>query len=293
MTRDRLDVQTEGTFYERGAEHPKNDARLVMIHGPRIGRSVNVHGVPLVLGRSSDADFQVDHPSVSRSHCAVWSEGDKVFVRDLGSKNGTWVNDNSVVRGELNVGDSVSLGEVMMRLVAGNSLEANYHEVLHGLATLDNLTKLCNRREFRERLDELVTRRMDGLDTCVVIFDVDHFKQINDRLGHDAGDDALRKVSEVLRHHMKETDCAGRLGGDEFGFILKGVNEKQAITWCNKLRKSMGKMGRIFSGDPPYMTISLGIAMWGDGMGSSELMKHADMALLRAKGLGKNRVCSH
>ena len=270
-----------------------DDSCLVVMDGPRLGQCVHVHEVPVVIGRSSEADFRIDHPSVSRLHCSVWQEVFGASVRDLGSKNGVLVNGQPVRVAQLSDGDFVAVGDVVLKFIAGGSLEARYHEALFGLANLDSLTQLLNRRAFREALDTAVAATSNNPEPLsVVIFDLDHFKQINDVLGHDAGDAALRRLSTLLRQALRERDRAGRLGGDEFAVVLPQTGPSEAHVWCEALRRSIEGLGLADSGLPQPVSISVGVATWEPAMGSAhEFLRLADKALLRAKAAGRNRVC--
>jgi diguanylate cyclase (GGDEF)-like protein len=269
-----------------------DDSCLVVIDGPRLGQCVHVHDVPVVIGRSPTADFHIEHPSISRQHCTVWLEVLGASIRDLGSKNGVLVNGTKVRRAQLSDGDHITLGEVMLKFVAGGSLEARYHEALFGLANVDNLTQLLNRRAFREQVDEAVGRaNEDGAPVSFVIFDLDHFKQINDVLGHDAGDAALRRLSATLRRQLRPHDVAGRLGGDEFAVLLRDSDAAEAGRWCEQLRVAMEGLGLEASGLPQLVSISVGHATWGPGIRNAhEFMRLADEALYRAKTAGRNCV---
>ena len=269
-----------------------DDSCLVVIDGPRLGQCVHVHEVPVVIGRSPTADFHIEHPSISRQHCTVWQDVLGASIRDLGSKNGVLVNGTRVRRAQLSDGDHIGLGEVMLKFVAGGSLEARYHEALFGLANVDSLTQLLNRRAFREQVDEAVGRAsQEGSPLSFVIFDLDHFKQINDVLGHDAGDAALRRLSATLRRQLRPRDVAGRLGGDEFAVLLRDSSRAEAARWCEQLRQSMEGLGLEGSGLPQMVSISVGHATWEPAMRNAhEFMRLADQALLRAKGAGRNCV---
>jgi diguanylate cyclase (GGDEF)-like protein len=266
---------------------------LVVMDGPRLGQCVHVHEVPVVIGRSAEADFRVDHPSVSRLHCSVWQEVFGASVRDLGSKNGVQVNGTPVRYAALADGDYIALGEVVLKFVAGGSLEARYHEALFGLANLDSLTQLLNRRAFREALDAAVAAAAGNPEPLsVALFDLDHFKQINDILGHDEGDAALRRLSTLLRQALRPRDVAGRLGGDEFSVILPRTGPSEAHVWCEGLRHAVDGLGLADSGLPQAVSISIGVATWEPATGSAhEFLHRADKALLRAKAAGRNRTC--
>ncbi|HUR40268.1 MAG TPA: GGDEF domain-containing protein, partial [Verrucomicrobiae bacterium] len=114
---------------------------------------------------------------------------------------------------------------------------------------------------------------------------------INDLLGHDAGDAALRRLSASLRRQLRPDDVAGRLGGDEFAVLLPGATAAVAAQWCEGLRAAMEGLGFEAGGLPQPVSISVGHATWDPGMRNShEFMRLADQALLRAKAAGRNCV---
>ncbi|HVR81280.1 MAG TPA: GGDEF domain-containing protein [Luteimonas sp.] len=267
-------------------------ACLVIIAGARLGQCIEVHDVPVVIGRSSESDFQVEHVSVSRRHCTVWHDNGRYFVRDLDSKNGTWVNGFRVPHHELSNGDHIGIGEVVMRFVSLDNLEARYHEALYKLATMDSLTQLYNRREFRQSLDEALQKIQADEPLSLAMLDLDHFKQVNDHFGHAAGDEALGRVATVVRHKLRNGDVAGRLGGDEFAVLLRDTALPEAMQWCEELRAAIEALRFDFRRAAPRVTISVGLACWLPNMKSgTELMRAADRALLRTKAQGRNKVC--
>jgi diguanylate cyclase (GGDEF)-like protein len=270
-----------------------DDSCLVVIEGPRLGDTIALGPDPVVIGRSPSAGFHLQHPSISREHCAVREEVLGASIRDLDSKNGVLVNGMRVRSAMLADGDHVLLGDVLLKFVAGGSQEAHYHQTLYGLANVDGLTQLLTRRAFRERVDEAVARAggLTGAQLSFVIFDLDHFKQINDLLGHDAGDAALRLVSATLRRQLRAHDVAGRLGGDEFAVLLPDTDRAEAGRWCEQLRAAMDGLGLEASGLPQRVSVSVGHATWApDTRDVHEFMRLADQALLRAKAAGRNCV---
>jgi diguanylate cyclase (GGDEF)-like protein len=269
------------------------DSCLVVIEGPRLGHFVHLGEVPTVIGRAAAADFHVDHPSVSRRHCTVWEDVLGAGVRDLDSKNGTRVNGTEVRRAALADGDHLRVGDVVLKFVAGGSAESRYHQALYELANLDCLTQLHNRRAFREMLDQEIDRiDEEPAPLSVAILDVDRFKDINDSFGHDVGDEALRALSAAVLALLGPRSVAGRLGGDEFCVVLPGLDAAAAVGWCEALREALAGV-RIGGEGGPGVSISVGVAAWAEDAGDAhELMRRADMALLRAKAAGRNRVCT-
>ena len=155
----------------------------------------------------------------------------------------------------------------------------------------DELTGLANRRRLDAAMPETVAQcRAQGRPLAVALIDIDHFKQINDNLGHAVGDDVLRRIGERIRTHAHAPIVAGRYGGEEFAIILPGFTLEDARTWCETLRVSMVK--EPFDVLPPNhaLTISIGIIA-DDGGNPADLYATADLQLYAAKHSGRNRVC--
>jgi diguanylate cyclase (GGDEF)-like protein len=165
---------------------------------------------------------------------------------------------------------------------------------LSELATIDNLTGLWNRRVFLERLDEEISR-YDRYRSplSLIMLDLDLFKQLNDTLGHAAGDDALRMIGGLLTAQFRVADIAARYGGDEFAVILPGTNKTEAFAAAEKLRGAIEDLGMRAGPDPsaPLVTASLGVASAGPHAPDGErLLEAADRALYRAKESGRDTV---
>jgi diguanylate cyclase (GGDEF)-like protein len=160
------------------------------------------------------------------------------------------------------------------------------------LARRDSLTGLLNHRASMERLDALLASRAQGqAPVAVIMLDIDHFKQINDRLGHLAGDRVLVDVAEVLSRHIRPDDLCGRYGGEEFILGLKGVDAAGARDRADDVRQAIAQM---FSGGLGGLTLSaslgVAVAMPGSGETAELVISRADHALYRAKALGRHRV---
>jgi len=267
---------------------------LVVIQGPQLGQCIPMHEVPMVIGRSASADVQIEHPSVSRAHCTVWQEEGHFFVRDLGSTNGTFLNERPVQTVELSEGDRLMVGEVVLKFLSRDSLEARYHEALYQFATRDSLTQLYNRRKLREFLEAEVARaQAEGTQLSLVFIDLDHFKRVNDAHGHQAGDEVLRCVSGAIRRAVDAKHIAGRLGGEEFAVLLPDTSLQSAIEWAENLRYEIFALPCPAPNGIQRVTASFGVAIWRPGMeGGADLMRVADMELLRAKAAGRNCVKS-
>lgn len=163
---------------------------------------------------------------------------------------------------------------------------------LRELATTDALTGLANRRHFYELLEnELHRVERYGLNMALIMFDVDHFKKINDTKGHDAGDDVLRALSALAREVFREVDVVGRVGGEEFCVMLPETDADAGLQVATRFRIHVEQMSVSTAEGEVRLTVSLGLAVArGGAVEVDQLMKRADTALYRAKEGGRNRV---
>ena len=161
-------------------------------------------------------------------------------------------------------------------------------------ARTDALTGLANRRAFDEEMQKLLQRHEQPGETfSVVIFDVDHFKRFNDTYGHQAGDDVLRLMGELLRAAARPTDVAVRYGGEEFAMILPHTSVAEAARRAERIRQEIADYGFQYDGQALRVTASFGVAEGLDGETVSRLVDRADAALYASKGAGRNCVHWH
>ncbi|MEJ2619032.1 MAG: GGDEF domain-containing protein [Candidatus Thiodiazotropha sp.] len=160
----------------------------------------------------------------------------------------------------------------------------------HHLALLDAVTGLPNRLAYEERMEQELARwkRFDSPLTMLV-WDVDDFKKINDRYGHQAGDKALRVIAQSLKARLRETDFIARFGGEEFVCLLFGAEGEEALSVAEEMRHSVESNGFHSQGKPVVVTISCGLTSFRKGDGVEQVFSRADKALYQAKRSGKNR----
>jgi diguanylate cyclase (GGDEF)-like protein/PAS domain S-box-containing protein len=156
----------------------------------------------------------------------------------------------------------------------------------------DELTGLANRALFRDRLDHALARSARSHDpVAVLLTDLDWFKQVNDTLGHDAGDQLLRELSRRLERSLRPSDTVARLGGDEFVILLEGTSEQEASELAGRLLERLRSEPVEISGRDLVVSASIGMVVHGGGPGDSEdLMRRADLAMYAAKDAGRGRV---
>ncbi len=268
---------------------------LVVIYGQEMGRRVRVTTEPLVIGRSPKCEIQVDQESVSRNHCRIRFEGGEFLVRDLGSTNGTYVNDDLVHdEGRLRHGDQLKVGRTILKFIVGDNVEVEYHEEIYRLMTTDGLTQLHNKRYFDEMLDREVARaKRYKRSFSLLVFDIDLFKNVNDRFGHLAGDAILRQLGAVLLGRLRVNDVLARIGGEEFALITPEVGLDGAKELAAKINRLIGDTRFEFEGARVKVTVSIGVAEWQTQYEDpSDVLKAADDKMYEAKRNGRNQVCA-
>lgn len=160
---------------------------------------------------------------------------------------------------------------------------------MHKASTTDALTGALNRGAFEQRLQEALAAP-DRMPFVLALLDLDHFKRINDRLGHPAGDRALQRFCEIVEAEARLGDVLGRLGGEEFGLLLWRTDLAGAHHFADRLRATVA---RETAGGEVSLTVSIGLAQSAPGMSADELLRSADVALYSAKDGGRNRVAVH
>lgn len=163
------------------------------------------------------------------------------------------------------------------------------HAAADQQAKTDQLTGINNRRAFLDHGEQLVRYcQRHELPLAALVMDLDHFKAINDTLGHLAGDTVLRQVGEIIGTTLRRSDVCGRIGGEEFAAVLPHTSEDAALGIAEKLRKSIADMAIDCGGQRIKITISIGVAAGAYNLAA--LLAHADKAMYRAKAQGRNQV---
>ncbi len=184
--------------------------------------------------------------------------------------------------------------DVTAQVIAGRELEAAKRAAedaaAHALRLVDTdaLTGVASRRKAMAALDDaIVASRAEGNPLAVAIFDIDHFKAVNDRYGHAAGDAVLRRVARAAREAVRPTDLVGRLGGEEFLVLLPGAPAANAVAIAEQLRTAVAASGGGVDVGP-RVTVSIGVALLDGNATAASLLGDADRALYRAKAAGRN-----
>jgi diguanylate cyclase (GGDEF)-like protein len=272
------------------------EASLVFIYpkGPEIGRRYVLGPFPTLIGRTPECHVINPHTSVSRVHARIEAGSDGRYqVTDLGSTNGTYVNNARVRSAPLADGDYLRAGHCIYRFLTGGNVEGEYHEEIYRLTVLDALTGAYNRRYFDEALAREVGRaQRHGRPLSLAMFDIDHFKAINDRMGHVAGDLTLREFVGCVRPLMRCDEVFARYGGEEFAVIVPEAGPADAAAFADRIGQAVAGHAFAFEGQSYPVTVSAGVA-GSDGTGrvsAESLLGRADEMLYQSKRTGRNKV---
>lgn len=268
-------------------------AQLVVLVGSNVGQSYLVQGT-VTLGRGKGADIRIQGDGISRQHARLQSVGDSVMFEDLGSTNGSFVNGEKVSKCKLGDGDKVQLGSsTILKFTYNDDIDEDFQRQMFESASRDALTQIYNKRFFLERLNsEFAFALRHGAFLSFIIFDIDHFKAINDTYGHLGGDYILLALAQAVLPVIRSEDIFARYGGEEFVILSRSTDPPSATVVSERVRSIIEQRGFEYEGHHISLTVSVGVSAMPhkDIKTPEDLIKRADKALYRAKDAGRNRV---
>ncbi len=243
------------------------------------------------LGRGSENTIVLENDAVSRRHCKIEKRGRAYFVQDQDSTNGTYVNDVLISDYQLARGDQVKVGDTIFKFLSGSDMEAQYHETIYRMTIVDGLTGIHNKRFLLDTLEREIPRaRRHQRPLGLVMFDIDHFKKINDTFGHLAGDFVLKELAQLVKNRLRPDDVLGRYGGEEFAVVLPETDLEGGRVIAEELRTLIEAHAFLFEQERIQVTCSLGVAIVDEDSDVLGFLKAADERLYAAKRGGRNRV---
>jgi two-component system, cell cycle response regulator len=294
---NQLDYVEEPTEKQRQYDAPQADSEhfvLTIIKGNDAGALIELSEPSYVLGRARCVDIRIDCNNVSRLHARLTRRGDRFSIEDLGSRNGTWVEGTRLFGPiTLTEGQRITIGDTVLRLAQLGDSELASARAISDAARKDPLTGCFNRGYFDQRLRAEVARaQRHGRSTALVLLDLDHFKRINDKYGHAAGDAVLQAVGQTLRDATRVEDLVARYGGEEFGLIIPGATLLGAALLAQRVRIAIAQLSVEVGQNVLHPSASLGVAAieHGEAGSGKALLQAADDALYAAKRSGRNRV---
>ncbi len=281
----------------RDEDRPRGTDCLVVIYTKEpslLGKRFMLDQSRIRAGRGSENHIVLEGDSVSRRHAHFELRNGRWYAVDDNSTNGTYVNDDMIPR-ELTLGngDRVKVGPTIFKYLSGHDVEAQYHEEIYRMTIIDGLTGAHVKRYLLEALEkEIVRARRHQRDLAFMMFDIDHFKKINDYHGHLAGDYVLKELARIVQARIRRDEVFARYGGEEFALLLPETSMEGARLLAEGLREKIENSTFQFQNETIKVTVSIGIAALTEQIKSSqELIKAADDKLYEAKRSGRNKTC--
>jgi two-component system, cell cycle response regulator len=275
----------------------RDRAYLVVLAGSAVGEMYKVDQERTIIGRGGKAQIRLIDDGISREHAEILVQGNEVFLHDLGSTNGTFCNGVKVDTKPLADGDKILVGSTtILKFTYHDNLDEVFQRQMYESALRDGLTKAFNKKYFTDRLEsEFMFSVRHSAPLSLVMFDIDHFKKINDSYGHQAGDAVLTDLSGLMMMSLRTEDVFARYGGEEFAVICRGSDLAQGQVIGERLRRAVEGRQFGYEGKVIPVTISVGLAGMPDPKikDAAAFVAAADAALYRSKQGGRNRVSVH
>ena len=269
-------------------------AALLVVGGDLNGTLFDLVEPTVTVGRNADNSIALEFNGVSRYHFKLHANGESHVLEDCGSKNGTYLNNKKVeAQTVLARADIIKIGSIALKYLPKGDPERLTYDKLNLEANTDKHTGCYNKGYFNNRITlEVNKSKVTGDPLSLIIFDLDHFKKLNDNYGHDAGDFVLKEMAALIRSNgIREQDVFARYGGEEFVILLPKTNLKQSFEIAERLRKLIENKEFIYDGKRLPVTASIGVADYRQGViTGTDLFKRADEAVYKSKEGGRNQV---
>lgn len=275
-------------------EGDRTHGMVLVLAGPQNGTLFILDQPEITIGRGRANQIYLNDEGLSRRHARISRRADGFYLEDLHSKNGTFCQRQRVREPRRLIdGDRITMGaNTVLRFTLQDSLEREASRQTVELTIRDPLTQLLNRRHLEDRLrGEFAYASRHGTRLHVLMVDLDHFKEVNDEHGHQAGDKVLRAVAAALERTLRVEDVIGRYGGEEFLVVARGIDTVGIEALADRLRKVIEDLDVHWESKTLKITASIGVATVSTELDTPEkLVAAADEAMYRAKGEGRNRT---
>ncbi len=236
----------------------------------------------------------LEFQDISRQHFKLRASAKTFILEDSKSTNGTYLNNSKIKAPHpLKKGDIIKLGSIALKYLPAGDPERLTYDKLNSKANNDGLTGCYNKSYFNYTIElEVKKSKLFETPLSLIIFDLDHFKAINDNYGHDAGDFVLKELAALIRRNgVRELDIFGRYGGEEFVILLPKTNLKNAYEIAERLRILIESYDFMYESQRLPVTASIGVAHYHQEVSNGkDLFRRADQAVYTAKKNGHNRV---
>jgi diguanylate cyclase (GGDEF)-like protein len=292
MTNDTLTIVGDAKRFIDG-DFDKKIAILTCMSGEQVGRRIMLADDQITLGRSTEATIKLQDTHVSRLHLNIQYDaaGAGYRIKDLGSSNGTLLNETRITEAVLRDGDKIIIGRTMLRFSWADALDLRFQNEIDHLMNIDQLTGLVVKRRFDEELNRFAAvARKQGSALAMMMMDMDGLKRINDTHGHAFGAYAIAETGRIVKGVIGKSGLASRFGGDEFMAFIPDAPMEAARIIGEEIRASIENHPYVKDDIVLKPTICIGISALKPGDTLETLLRRADEALYRSKRRGRNRV---
>ena len=250
----------------------------------------------MIVGRDPDADIVLSNASISRKHAKLIIEANQTLITDLDSANGTVINGKKISQNQsiaLAKEDMIKIGNCILKYLPAGEFEILFYGQMGIAAHTDPLTQIYNKGYLLEALDaEFKRAKALHHEFSILFFDIDHFKNVNDTYGHDAGDYVLKSMANIIRtQFIQNKEVFARYGGEEFTILLPDTSSVKAALIAENIRSAIETNAFIYDEKRLPITISIGVAEINSEIESAQtLFKKADQALYQSKSNGRNQI---
>ncbi|WP_437977741.1 diguanylate cyclase [Sorangium sp. So ce295] len=276
------------------ASVPRSDSCVVVVwtsDDKQRGKRYVVRGAGISIGRDPENDISIDDPTISGRHCCIRGEGKEVVVQDLGSTNGTYVNDVNVRRQGLVGGEQLWLGATVLKYLTGTDITAHFHEIVSELATTDAATGVYNARHMRDEIARLVERAVQRSEPfTMVALAVDHARQIEASYGDTATDAVLVEIVRRIKAALPQVDTVGRDGSACFLLALPRTGLAEGKEMAELVRQAVEARDVFYKEYAIRTTVSIGVAELSAGVPGPDLVRLARERRYAAERAGGNQV---
>ena len=260
------------------------ESMLLVLTGTNVGTRIPI--TPdmerITIGRDEDADLVLADDSISRKHCVISFEGERWFIEDLKSTNGTYVAHQFIDRVPLENGDLIAVGRTIFRFFFTLEVETYYREEIHRLAIIDSLTQIHNRRYLLDFIGREISRcRRRGHPMSMILFEVAGFTSINQRYGHLSGDHVLREVAGRLVRRVRREELIARSNENQFAIILPETMMDEAHKFAEIIEHTIAVMDVKFDGWTIPVSIRASVCQLSDEIATpSEFIAKGEVELM-------------
>ena len=275
-------------------ETTRDQAYVIVLAGSSVGEMFKLHRERSIIGRGPTADIRMLDEGISREHCELVRDGERILLRDLKSTNGTFCRGVKVEEQALSDGDKILVGSgTVLKFTYHDKLDEDFQRQMLQSVLRDDLTRAFNKKYFLDRVEsEFAYAVRHNLPAGLVSFDIDEFKAINDTHGHQTGDLVLSELARTVQSTVRVEDVFARVGGDEFSIVCRGADLLQGQIVGERVRAAVERRTFTVEDKTFPVTVSVGVAAVPSGAirDATEFIWAADQMLYQAKRAGRNRV---